>query len=170
MQSYVILLNTCSLISYAKTDGRLRRACSDASVIVPSTVTPNLNQTTKTDTDQEEKVECECCGMSEVCTPTYISRIKSSFCGKWVCGLCDEAVKEKMRRTPTLEMEEALEFHTALCKQFNQTVRLNPMLSLAGSMREIARKSSQRRLSSNGQRGLPKIGRTISCIPRIDRC
>lgn len=100
--------------------------------------------------------------MSEECTPTYIGRIKAFFCGKWVCGLCAEAVKEKMRRASALTIEEALESHAALCKQFNGT-RLNPKLSLASAMREIARKSSRQRSLTSDQCGLPNIGRTMSC-------
>ena len=128
-----------------------------------------MNQAIKTNNDQEQLAECECCGMSEDCTPTYISRIKAFFCGKWVCGLCAEAVKEKMKRHPALAMEEALQSHASLCKQFNAT-RLNPKLSFAGAMRDIARKSSLRRSSSDDQCGLPKIGRTMSCVPRFDGC
>ncbi|XP_026657536.2 uncharacterized protein LOC113461609 [Phoenix dactylifera] len=107
------------------------------------------------------KVECECCGMSEDCTPTYIIRIKEFFCGKWVCGFCSEAVKEQVKRTPALTMEEAMESHMALCKKFNRTTRLNPKLSLAGAMRDIARKISQRRISMGSC--VPKISRTSSC-------
>jgi len=130
----------------------------------------DMNHAIKSNNDQEQLAECECCGMSEDCTPTYISRVKSSFCSKWVCGLCAKAVKEKMRRDPILAMEEALDSHATLCKQFNGTTRLNPKLSLATAMRDIARKSSQRRSSSGDQCGLPKIGRTMSCVPRIDGC
>lgn len=160
----------CSWIPFPQNHEGLRRVYSDDSGKVLRMVVPSLNQTAKPDTDRDDKtIECECCGMSEDCTPTYISRIKAFFCGKWVCGLCAEAVKEKMRRTPTLAMEEALGSHAALCKQF-KTTRLNPKLSLAGSMREIARKSSLHRLSSSNQYGHAKIGRSISCIPRIDGC
>lgn len=41
----------------------------------------------------------------------------------------------------------AVAAHAAMCERFNSTVRLNPKLSLASSMRDIARKSSMRRTS-----------------------
>ncbi|URD75230.1 hypothetical protein MUK42_07768 [Musa troglodytarum] len=112
-----------------------------------------------------ESAECECCGMSEDCTPTYIRRIKEFFRGRWICGLCSEAVKEQMKRTPAATMEEAVDSHTSLCKKFNRTVRLNPKLSLAVSMRDIARKSSERRTID----GMPasKIVRAMNCGPKL---
>nr|XP_029120232.1 uncharacterized protein LOC105040714 [Elaeis guineensis] len=116
--------------------------------------------------NEVENVGCECCGMSEDCTPTYIIRIKEFFCGKWICGLCSEAVKEQLKRTPALAMEEAVESHMALCKKFNRTTRLNPKLSLASAMRDIARKSSARRISKDSCG--PEIARTISCGEVLD--
>ncbi|URD71895.1 hypothetical protein MUK42_26221 [Musa troglodytarum] len=103
--------------------------------------------------------------MSEDCTPTYIRRIKEFFRGRWICGLCSEAVKEQMKRTPAATMEEAVDSHTSLCKKFNRTVRLNPKLSLAVSMRDIARKSSERRTID----GMPasKIVRAMNCGPKL---
>ncbi|KAG1367816.1 hypothetical protein COCNU_14G002840 [Cocos nucifera] len=112
-------------------------------------------------TNEVEMVECEFCGMSEECTPTYISGIKEFFCGKWVCGLCSEAVKELVKRTPALTMEEAMESHMALCRKFNSTTRLNPKLSLASTMKDIARKSSERRTSKDSHGS--QISRTVSC-------
>lgn len=113
-------------------------------------------------------VGCECCGLCEECTPTYVMGIKDSFGGKWICGLCSEAVKEKMKRNPVLTIEGALENHSAFCKQFNRTIRINPKLSLAGAMRDIARRSSQNR-NSNKDFCVSKIARTISCDPFMSR-
>ncbi|GMI75706.1 hypothetical protein HRI_001239900 [Hibiscus trionum] len=45
-----------------------------------------------------EDAKCECCGMSEECTPEYIERVRSKYMGKWICGLCAEAVKEEMEK------------------------------------------------------------------------
>jgi hypothetical protein len=83
--------------------------------------------------------------MAEECTPTYIGRVRNHFHGKWVCGLCAEAVKERQQREPDLAVGGAVEAHAALCQRYNSTVRLNPKLSLASSMRDIARKSCQHR-------------------------
>ncbi|CAN6337052.1 unnamed protein product [Urochloa humidicola] len=94
---------------------------------------------------EARSVRCECCGMAEDCTPTYIGRVRERFQGKWVCGLCAEAVKERQAREPGLPVARAVEAHAAMCERFNSTVRLNPKLSLASSMRDIARKSGQNR-------------------------
>lgn len=93
-------------------------------------------------------MQCECCGMAEECTPTFIGRVREHFQGKYVCGLCTEAVKERQQRCDPdvmITVRAAVEAHAALCQRFNSTVRLNPKLSLASSMRDIARKSSQNR-------------------------
>ncbi|PKA46834.1 hypothetical protein AXF42_Ash015728 [Apostasia shenzhenica] len=113
--------------------------------------------------------------MQEECTPEYIAGVRELFCGRWVCGLCSEAVKEIMRKrrnivilAPAAVLEEALASHTAFCEQFNRTTRLNPKLSLARSMRDIARKSSQHRSSGSGSGGgggvpaPPRVARTIT--------
>ncbi|XP_062181246.1 uncharacterized protein LOC133885533 [Phragmites australis] len=115
-------------------------------------------------------VRCECCGMAEDCTPTYIGRVRERFQGKWVCGLCAEAVKERQAREPALTVAGAVEAHAALCERFNSTVRLNPKLSLASSMRDIARKSSQHRSGGAATATTPpsacggdKLSRVASC-------
>ncbi|KAJ0970396.1 hypothetical protein J5N97_023273 [Dioscorea zingiberensis] len=108
----------------------------------------DMSLSLKTNNNEAEMLECECCGMSEDCTPTYIRSIKDYFGGKWVCGLCSEAVNEKVKRTPGLAIDEALENHVAFYKQF-KTIWINPKLSLASAMRDIAKKSSQNRNPNN---------------------
>ncbi|KAL6620553.1 hypothetical protein ACP70R_035692 [Stipagrostis hirtigluma subsp. patula] len=117
---------------------------------------------------EARSVRCECCGMAEECTPTYIGRVRERFQGKWVCGLCGEAVKERQAREPALTVAGAVDAHAALCERFNTTVRLNPKLSLASSMRDIARKSSQHRSSAAGGAspspcGGSKMSRAATC-------
>ncbi|XP_020085474.1 uncharacterized protein LOC109708231 isoform X1 [Ananas comosus] len=128
--------------------------------------------TIDTNNTNEAIVECECCGMSEDCTPKYISRIREAFCGKWVCGLCAEAVREQQKKAlpAVLAVDEALESHMSLCRKFNRTVKLNPKLSLAGAMRDIARKSFEHRNSSHskGNSCGARVSTTISCGPVIN--
>ncbi|KAG0500455.1 hypothetical protein HPP92_000527 [Vanilla planifolia] len=115
-----------------------------------------------------QQVACECCGMQEECTAEYITGVRGFFCGMWVCGLCAEAVKEKMRGPVNpVGLREALDSHAAFCKQFNCTTRLNPKLSLAGAMRDIARKSYQHRSSGGAARAPALFTRTMSCGPWI---
>nr|XP_034588202.1 uncharacterized protein LOC117850487 isoform X2 [Setaria viridis] len=120
-----------------------------------------------------ETVRCACCSVPEDCTAAYIRRVRAAHCGSWVCGLCAEAVGERMRREPGAGVEAALRWHTAVCRDFNATTRLNPKLSLAGSMRDIARRSFNRRSSSattchDELRASSKtMERAVSCQPRF---
>ncbi|KAF0928186.1 hypothetical protein E2562_038101 [Oryza meyeriana var. granulata] len=133
-----------------------------------------------------ETVRCTCCSVTEECTAAYIRRIRAAHCGDWVCGLCAEAVSERMSRTAATAtdvadaggsggaaVEEALRSHMAVCRDFNSTTRLNPKLSLAGSMRDIARRSFNRRTSSSATtchdqlRATKTMARTLSCQPRF---
>lgn len=113
-----------------------------------------------------KQVECECCGLVEDCTPDYIVQVKDSYSDRWVCGLCSEAVKERLIHFPKITMKEAVSSHRDFCQKFNNTTRLNPKLSLTCSMRDLVKKSSENRNSKN--LGTSMLGRTISCVPRID--
>lgn len=144
-------------------DQALRRSVSDVSTEI-NRISKDLNIMVKI--NEAERAECECCGMSEDYTPAYISSIKDFYCGKWVCGLCSEVVKEHQNRTPKIPMNEALDSHMAFCKKFNR-IRLNPKLSLAEAMRDIVKRSSQHRKNSKNL-PLTKIATSTSCDPRID--
>lgn len=91
------------------------------------------------------EVECECCGLSEDCTGAYILRTRARFYGKWVCGLCSEAINEesnKLGGIRNIVQEEALHAHMNVCRAFNRTVRVNPAMSLAYAMTKILRTRS----------------------------
>ncbi|KAK4266080.1 hypothetical protein QN277_027052 [Acacia crassicarpa] len=69
-----------------------------------------------------ESVKCDSCGFSEDCTPAYISRVRQRFQGRWLCGLCVEAVKDEVLRSDRLiTLEEALNRHTSFCSQFRSS-------------------------------------------------
>ncbi|XAR50677.1 hypothetical protein NMG60_11005070 [Bertholletia excelsa] len=118
--------------------------------------------------------KCECCGMSEECTPEYIEKVREKFLGKWVCGLCAEAVKEEVEKKGG-KMEEALNTHMSACVRFNKFGRAYPVLVQAQAMREILKKNSRVRAKSTSPRDKangPRIGgiaRSSSCIPAITR-
>ncbi|XP_008794167.1 uncharacterized protein LOC103710281 [Phoenix dactylifera] len=124
-----------------------------------------------------EDAKCECCGMSEECTPEYIRRVREKFSGKWICGLCSEAVKEEVEKNGG-RLDEALNTHMSVCVRFNRIGRTHPVLFQAEAMREILRKS---RLDGTGataksrsptERGSVKRGgitRSSSCIPAITK-
>ncbi|KAJ1409819.1 hypothetical protein SESBI_22445 [Sesbania bispinosa] len=107
--------------------------------------------------EEVEEAECQCCGLKEECTTVYIREVQECYGGKWLCGLCSEAVKEKLGRKSS-SMEDALKSHRDFCQEYNGTTRLNPKLSLTLSMREIAKRSLEKRKS----KGLGKLSRSTS--------
>ncbi|XP_058075606.1 uncharacterized protein LOC131224044 [Magnolia sinica] len=124
-----------------------------------------------------EDVKCECCGLCEECTPEYIRHVREGYFGKWICGLCGEAVKEEIEKKG-VGKEEALNEHMKVCVRFNKIGRAYPVLYQAEVMREILKKSSLEgrgvRSKSNSPRdrgGPQKVGitRSSSCIPAITR-
>ncbi|KAK6927346.1 Protein of unknown function DUF1677, plant [Dillenia turbinata] len=149
---------------------RLRKAVSDLSIERDRHKNDLLEAIGEL--DEAKQVECECCGLIEDCTPNYIAKVKDSFSGKWVCGLCSEAVKEKLKQistsTGTSNAEEALKSHKDFCQSYNTTTRLNPKLSLTSAMRDIAKKSFESRRFTSFVKPKSKLTRTISCDPRIN--
>ncbi|CAA6666043.1 unnamed protein product [Spirodela intermedia] len=94
------------------------------------------------------EAKCECCGMSEECTPQYIRRVRDRFCGRWVCGLCSEAVKEEVEKKG-VGREEAVGTHMSVCARFNSFGRTYPVLYQAEAMREMLKRSNSRSKSTS---------------------
>ena len=64
-----------------------------------------------------EAARCECCGFTEECTPAYIAAVRAQYLGRWVCGLCAEAVGDEVRREgSTITTAEALDRHVAFAR------------------------------------------------------
>ncbi|KAL6972629.1 hypothetical protein U1Q18_026804 [Sarracenia purpurea var. burkii] len=127
-----------------------------------------------------EFAKCDCCGLTEECTREYIDRIRKRYQGKWICGLCAEAVKyEIVRCNGLISTDEALTLHINFCKKFNSAgPPANPTIHLISAMRQILRRSldSPRSLRSmpssptkNNTRGLDRsiLTRSESCIPTL---
>ncbi|KAD2806223.1 hypothetical protein R6Q59_028768 [Mikania micrantha] len=116
--------------------------------------------------------KCECCGMVEECTPEYMEKVHNRFLGKWICGLCSEAVKEEMVKNGG-NKEEALSSHMNTCVRFNKLDRAYPVLRQAEAMRNMLKKTRLRAASfSPRDHGLVKKGgitRSSSCIPAITK-
>ncbi|GMI91805.1 hypothetical protein like AT5G25840 [Hibiscus trionum] len=162
----------------------LHRTVSDISFQLSKEVLDNYKETAATDGNQlppiseVEDAKCECCGMSEECTPEYIERVRNKFLGKWICGLCAEAVKEEMEKNGG-KIEEALSAHMNTCARFNKFGRAYPALLTAEAMREILRKGSREGKSLRAKSFGPRdrsaaqkkggIARSSSCIPAITR-
>nr|CAD1827242.1 unnamed protein product [Ananas comosus var. bracteatus] len=65
------------------------------------------------------EVECECCGLTEECTPAYISRVRERHLGRWICGLCAEAVKDEIGRSGwPISTAEAIDRHASFFRAF----------------------------------------------------
>lgn len=94
-----------------------------------------------------ESAKCECCGLKEDCTQDYITEVKSKFDGKWLCGLCSEAVRDEVMsggRKPW-DMDEAVKAHMSFCRKFKS----NPAVRVAEGMRQMLRRRSNESSSSS---------------------
>ncbi|KAH7866643.1 hypothetical protein Vadar_023149 [Vaccinium darrowii] len=155
------------------TDG-LQRTISDISFEMSKEAMDNIKLKTLPAISEVEDAKCECCGMVEECTPEYIDRVRDKFFGKWICGLCAEAVKEEVEKNGG-KREEALGTHMSACVRFNKLGRAYPVLCQAEAMREILKKSNRVRAKSisprDSKNGVKKggIARSSSCIPAITR-
>ncbi|XP_021909236.1 uncharacterized protein LOC110823209 [Carica papaya] len=83
------------------------------------------------------KEKCECCGIWEECTSGYIGWVQERFGGVWVCGLCEEAIKDEQARLGGgVGVEVALGVHAA----FRAATRADPALCLTHSLLQLLRK------------------------------
>ncbi|CAJ2630215.1 unnamed protein product [Trifolium pratense] len=87
-----------------------------------------------------ESAKCECCGLKEDCTQDYITDVKSKFGGKWLCGLCSEAVRDEVMSggKKAWDMDEAVKAHMSFCRKFKS----NPAVRVAEGMRQMLRRRS----------------------------
>ncbi|KAG8370221.1 hypothetical protein BUALT_Bualt14G0094500 [Buddleja alternifolia] len=88
-----------------------------------------------------ELVKCECCGLKEDCTQQYISEVKAKFEGKWLCGLCSEAVRDEannVKNNKQFGMDEAVKAHMSFCRKYKS----NPAVRVADGMRQMLRRRS----------------------------
>lgn len=109
---------------------------SEAPTAIPQTILMTCQTEVKS-------VVCDCCGLIEECTLGYIERIRERFSGKWICGLCSEAVTYEIARSNErmISTEEALTRHISFCKKFNSPPPVNSAVHLISAMRRILRRS-----------------------------
>ena len=93
-----------------------------------------------------ESAKCECCGLREDCTQDYITRVKADFEGKWLCGLCTEAVRDEGRKKGGNggRLDEAMKAHMSFCGKFKS----NPAVRVADGMKQMLRRRSREFLPS----------------------
>ncbi|OAY76064.1 uncharacterized protein LOC109721059 [Ananas comosus] len=106
-----------------------------------------------------ESAKCECCGLREDCTQEYIKEVKDGFGGKWLCGLCSEAVRDEVRERRKKGniggLEEAVHAHMSFC---GKMIKSNPAVRVADGMKQMLRRRSGDSLSSSSKR----FGRSAS--------
>lgn len=105
-----------------------------------------------------ELINCDSCGFTEDCTPAYISRVRERYKGRWLCGLCAEAVEDEVLRSDGLiSTEEAVDRLIRFCKEFRSSSPPSETEHPISVMGRILRRSldSPRALRSNASSILP---------------
>ncbi|KAI3803337.1 hypothetical protein L1987_31488 [Smallanthus sonchifolius] len=146
-------------------------------VISDAMVMPAAATKLVTDTTEVESAKCDCCGLTEECTPEYIERIRERYQGKWICGLCGEAVKDEIMRSKRLiSTEEALARHVSFCRTpISSGPPTDPTVHLIAAMRQILRRSLDSPASVRSMPCSPTtkisggtgLTRSESCIPKL---
>lgn len=129
------------IVSYSTTEWPLQHGenyGSFPSPIITSLFSPHFSPNSLTKMEIE-LVKCECCGLKEECTQDYINGVKAKFDGKWLCGLCSEAVRDEVNRGKKQSaVEEAVIAHMSFCGKY----RSNPAIRVADGMRQMLRRRS----------------------------
>lgn len=115
----------------------------DPMVLPPAPETQQPQDTKLIAQIEIEFVKCDCCGLSEECTPAYIQHVRERYQGHWICGLCAEAIKDEIVRSERLiSTEEAMATHMNFCKKFKASgPPPDPIVHLISAMRQILRRS-----------------------------
>ncbi|RWW58986.1 hypothetical protein BHE74_00034117 [Ensete ventricosum] len=107
-----------------------------------------------------EFAACDCCGLTEECTPAYIAGVREQYGGRWICGLCAEAVQDEIRRSELLiSPEEAMIRHASFCRSFRSTeaATVDPAEQLIAAVRQLLRRTLD---SPRADRSTPSSPRT----------
>ncbi|KAJ7569254.1 hypothetical protein O6H91_01G068900 [Diphasiastrum complanatum] len=99
-----------------------------------------------------EECKCECCGLLEEFTASYIKRVRDSHCGQFVCGLCADAVNEEATRRGhegSMTMKAALSSHMTICAKFNSDPqRADPTTQLVAALASMKQMLLRRMIGS----------------------
>ncbi|KAM0017532.1 hypothetical protein Hdeb2414_s0027g00689171 [Helianthus debilis subsp. tardiflorus] len=149
---------------------------SDA-MVMPSTESQPAATKSITEMAEVVSVKCECCGLTEECTPEYIERIRERYQQKWICGLCGEAVKDEIVRSKRLiTTEEAMTRHVSFCRSpISSGPPPDPTAHLIAAMRQILRRSLDSPVRSvpcsptttKISDGITMLTRSESCFPNL---
>ena len=89
--------------------------------------------------------------------------------GKWICGLCSEAVKYEVIRTKRLlTPEEAMARHMNTCYKFKcSSPPPNPTEHLISAMRQILRRSLDSPRMPRSMPSSPSKDEADDCVPNV---
>ncbi|KAG7600542.1 hypothetical protein ISN44_As06g046360 [Arabidopsis suecica] len=122
-------------------------------------MTVNLMVITESKTSEIEFARCECCRMQEEYTAAYIESVRCLYAGKFICGLCSEAVKYEIfrwgKKKRGISVDEALAIHMKFCGEFIASP--SPTVDFISVVGEIFR----RRLILN----LPSVVTSAELLP-----
>ncbi|KAL8497097.1 hypothetical protein ACS0TY_020685 [Phlomoides rotata] len=110
--------------------------------------------------------KCDCCGLTEECTEEYMRRVRDRYSGRWICGLCAEAVKDEIVRSEKMiGTEEAVNEHMSFCKKFKTRITppKNPTQELISAVKQLLLRSLDSPRSSPVRK--PGLVRPESCRP-----
>ncbi|CAL9064561.1 unnamed protein product [Musa banksii] len=108
-----------------------------------------------------EFAACDCCGLMEECTPAYIAGVRERHGGRWICGLCAEAVQDEIRRSgPLISLEEAMGRHASFRRSFRsaEAAAVDPAEQLIAAVRQLLRRNLD---SPRAVRSTPGSPRTM---------
>lgn len=101
---------------------------------------------------QVRSVKCACCGLTVECTHTYIAEIRDKYEGRWICGLCQQAVSDEIERSGrSISRVEALTRHMNFYKKFQSTPPTNS-IDFITTIREVGLKSLGSPRATKGRR------------------
>ncbi|XP_078441173.1 uncharacterized protein LOC144711124 [Wolffia australiana] len=160
-EGYFLIIGPCNIMLEAETSNSTPILASDRAAMV-------------VEEEAVEFVDCECCKLREECTSGYVARVRAAFDGRWVCGLCAEAIKEEIcRYSPrTLSTDEALDLH-ATFRRSRQPLHGGAAATgakehLIAAVRQLLRRSRDyRSMSSSRKPPLQSIARSESCFPAL---
>lgn len=117
--------------------------------------------------------KCSCCGLVEECTHAYIARVRERFGGRWICGLCAEAVKEERARSESDEkmitIDEALMRHTKFRQQFRSSASDHNKDFIVAVKQILFRTlDSPRSKPSKEHSACRPLGRSHSCFSKME--
>ncbi|XP_072974295.1 uncharacterized protein [Typha angustifolia] len=128
-----------------------------------------------------EAAACDCCGLMEECTPAYIEMVRERYGGRWICGLCGEAVEEEISRSARLiSTEEALARHLSFRRTFASAAPPPSPEHLIAAVRQLLRRSlgsprsvrstptsPGREPAAGAAAPPPGLARSESCFPTL---